>query len=78
MSITVTFATLPSGPAVTQYGQRAPITLDSEGLGFPQNYGRSGWGDAHIPRTDRPVRFIPRFQGMTLAIPSLLVPMRTR
>ena len=58
MHYTLTFATLPKGHMFTQYGVRAPITLDSDGLGYPQNYGKPhGWDDAHIPRTSSPVRF---------------------
>jgi hypothetical protein len=60
MHYTLTFATLPKGHMLTQYGVRAPITLDSDGLGYPQNYGRDSWQDAHIPRTSSPVRFVPR------------------
>lgn len=58
MRHTLTVATLPAGPMLTQYGVRAPITLDSESLSYPGNYGRPhGWTDAHIPRTEKPVRF---------------------
>lgn len=35
-----------------------------------------GWNDGATPRTERPVRFLARFQGATLSIPSLLVPVR--
>ena len=60
MRATLTVATLPAGPMLTQYGVRAPITLDSESLSYPGNYGRPhGWTDAHIPRTEKPVRFAP-------------------
>lgn len=60
MRVTTTVATLPTGPAITQYGQRAPVTLDGPAdLGFPGNYGRSLWSDAATPRTDKPVRFSP-------------------
>ena len=65
MNVNVTFATLPSGPAVTQYGQRAPITLERPAdLGFPGNYGRCLWSDATTPRTDKPVRFYPAYPAL--------------
>lgn len=58
MRYTVTVATLPAGPMLTQYGKRAPITLDGASLGYPGNYGRPhGWDDTTTPRTERPVRF---------------------
>jgi hypothetical protein len=68
MRATLTVVTLPTGPMLTQYGVRAPITLDSESLSYPGNYGRPhGWSDAHIPRTERPVAFIPRAKGRARA-----------
>ena len=59
ISVIVTLGRLAHGPAITQYGTRAPITLDSASLGYPGNYGRPhGWSDASTPKTDRPVRFV--------------------
>lgn len=55
MQITVTVGALAPGAMVTQYGKRAPVTLDPVRL--------RGWTDDTTPRTDKPVRLWYTYHG---------------